>query len=662
MGSLRDRIMQVPAGPVSRWDLGGPTSGHRLGVDPSMPPVQRHLGADQLGDFTTSDRRMVSISVLAILVGVIGALVAAALYDLIGFFTNLFYFGRLSIATVAPANTWGILSIGVPVAGGLIIGVMARFGSERIRGHGIPEALEAILIDRSRVAPKLAVLKPISSAISIGTGGPFGAEGPIIMTGGALGSVFGQFLRLTAVERKTLLVAGAAAGMAAIFNTPVAAVLLAVELLLFEWKPRSLIPVGIASVTATFLSWYLVPAHGFGPLFPMAMSGLPTGPILVGAAVVGLLAGALATILTGAVYFFEDSFRKLPIHWMWWPAIGGVVVGIGGLVVVESLGVGYGGICLLLSCTNSQLTAVYPAVGITLLFVVTLLVVKAVIWAVALGSGTSGGVLAPLLIIGGSLGVVEAHFLPFGSTPLWVLISMSATLGGTMRSPFTGVIFAIELTHDVNALVPLLVAALIADGFTVLSMKRSILTEKIARRGVHVAREYSVDPLERIAVRSVMHTGIWTADADLSVEEVLRVTANSDKSGTGLALLGENGVPEGFVFRGDLERYIAAGGDGGARVRSRAAPLSYAAYPDEPLRIAADRLAQLDGLAVPVIDPGEPSHVVGFITRESPFDARVQWNELERVRERVLSPSPATFIRRWQSHRRRAKVRPPERE
>jgi chloride channel protein, CIC family len=629
-------------------------------VSSSVPPAQPHLGAEQLGDFTTSDRRMVTIAVLAIIVGMIGALVASALYDLIGLFTNLFYFGRLSIAAVPPANTWGILSILVPVTGGLIIGVMARFGSERIRGHGIPEALESILIEQSRVQPRLTVLKPVSSAISIGTGGPFGAEGPIIMTGGALGSVFGQFLKLTATERKTLLAAGAAAGMAAIFNTPVAAVLLAVELLLFEWKPRSLIPVGVASVTATFLSWYLVPAHGFGPLFPMTPSGLPTGPLLVGAAVVGLLGGALATILTWAVYFFEDTFRKLPIHWMWWPAIGGVVVGVGGLLVVESLGVGYGGICLLLACTNSQLTAAYPVVTVTLVFVATLLVVKAVIWAVALGSGTSGGVLAPLLIMGGSLGIVEAHFLPFGSTPLWALVSMSAVLGGTMRSPFTGVVFAVELTHNVDALAPLLLAGLIADGFTVLSMKRSVLTEKVARRGVHVAREYSIDPLERVAVSSVMHTAIFPVDAELSVDEVLRATANSDASGAGLALIGENGVPDGFAFRADLERYADAGGDLGAPVRTRAAPLSYATYPDEPLRIAADRLVQLNGRAVPVVDPGEPTHVIGFITREAPFDARVQWNRLEQERERVLSPSPAISFQRWR--RRRRKVRASRRD
>ncbi len=621
-----------------------------------------HLGAEQLGDFSSSDRRMLTIAGFAVVVGVLGALVAAALYDLIGFFTNLFYFGRLSVASVPPANTWGVLSIGVPVAGGLVIGGMARFGSERIRGHGIPEALESILIDRSRVAPRLAVLKPISSAVSIGTGGPFGAEGPIILTGGALGSVFGQFLALTASERKTLLVAGAAAGMAAIFNTPVAAVLLAAELLLFEWKPRSLVPVGVASATATLLSWYLVPAHGFGALFPIAATAAPTGAILAGAAVVGVLAGALATLLTRAVYFFEDAFRRLPIHWMWWPAIGGAVVGVGGLVVVESLGVGYGGICALLGCTNAQLTAVYPTVEITLVFVVTLLVVKAIIWAVALGSGTSGGVLAPLLIVGGSLGVIEARVLPFGSTPLWVLVSMSATLGGTMRSPLTGIVFAVELTHDVNALAPLLVAGVIAYGFTVLSMDRSILTEKVARRGVHVAREYSVDPLERIPVRAVMHTAVRPADGDLTVEEALRATDGSERTGAGLALQGENGRSEGFAFRGDLERFLALGGDPTTRVRARAVPLASATYPDEPLRIAADRLVQLGGAAVPVVDPGEPAHVIGFITREAPFEARVQWNEQERRRERLLGWPLGPALRRRRDRRATGNVGPPRDE
>jgi chloride channel protein, CIC family len=627
-------------------------------VSSSLPNPPPHLDAAQLGDFPSADRRVVTISILAIVVGVIGALVAAALDDLIDLVTNLFYYGRFSVAAVAPANSLGILTIVIPVAGGLIVGLMARFGSEGIRGHGIPETIDSILIDRSRVAPKLAVLKPVSSAVSIGTGGPFGVEGPIIMTGGALGSVFGQFLRLSAAERKTLMVAGAAAGLAAIFNTPFAAVLFAVEVLLFEWKPRSLIPVGIASATATFLSWYLVPAHGFGPLFPIAMSGLPTGWILAGAALVGLLAGALAILLTWAVDFFEDAFRRLRVHWMWWPAIGGVVVGVGGLIVVESLGVGYGSVCALLSCTNTTFTAFYPAVALTLVFVVSLLVVKAIIWSFALGSGTSGGVIAPLLIIGGSLGAIEAHFLPFGSTPLWVLISMGATLGGTMRSPFTGIVFAVELTHDINALAPLLVAALVADGFTVLALKRSILTEKAARRGVAVADEYSVDPLELTTVRTVMHTAIWPIRSDLTVEEALRTTTVDPPEAVGLALLGEDGVPEGFVSRADLERYLGLGGDPTARVRSRAAPLSAATYPDEPLRSAAGLLQQLDGLAVPVVDPGDPTHVIGFITRESPFDARMQWNKLDEERDRVYSLSFVEVRRRLQAWFRRSK-RPP---
>ncbi|MGA9839017.1 MAG: chloride channel protein [Thermoplasmata archaeon] len=617
-----------------------------------------HRGVGQLGDFTTSDRRMVRIALLAIVVGVLGAFVAAALYDLIGFFTNLFYYGRISITVVPPANTWGVLSVLVPVAGGLIIGVMARFGSERIRGHGIPEAIEAILIDRSKVQPKLAVLKPVSSAISIGTGGPFGAEGPIIMTGGAVGSVFGQFLDLTAVERKTLLVAGAAAGMAAIFNTPVAAVLLSVELLLFEWRPRSLVPVGVAAVTATFLSWYIIPAHGFGPLFPIPVTSVPTGPILLGAVLVGLLAAALATVLTWAVYFFEDSFRKLPIHWMWWPAIGGVVVGIGGLLVVESLGVGYGGICVLLGCTNTQLTALYPAVQITLVFVATLLVVKAIIWAVALGSGTSGGVLAPLLIIGGSLGVIEAHFLPFGSVPLWALVSMSATLGGTMRSPFTGVVFALELTHDVNALVPLLVAGIVADGFTVLSMKRSILTEKVARRGVHVAREYGVDVMERVPVRAVMHTGLIEAPGALSIEDLDGMAHDAEDPNVGYTLVGEDGRWAGFVTRSEVREYLRRGGDPRRPSSSLAREPGVVAFPDEPVRVAAARLVTEDARLLPVVDPTEPDRLVGFVTREDIFEAWALWERDQQVREQIFQFPDLSIFGRLRTYWSRKNTNP----
>src|SRR5262245_57741544 len=382
--------------------------------------------ADQLGDFTAT-WRLVPMALAGIAIGVLTAFVAVGLLRLIGLFTNLFFYQRWDTALVSPAgNTLGTLAVLVPVLGALVIGVMARYGSERIRGHGIPEAIESILISGSRVEPRVAVLKPISAALSIGTGGPFGAEGPIIMTGGAFGSMVAQLFRLTSAERKTLLVAGAAAGMSATFASPVAAVLLAVELLLFEWKPRSMIPVALASATAAATRRYII---GLGPLFPTPPHPVFIGPGgLLGCVVVGLLAGGLSALLTLAVYAAEDAFRLLPIHWMWWPALGGLVIGIGGVIFPQALGVGYELIGVLLQG--------HVALG-TLLGI---LVVKSTIWAVALGSGTSGGVLAPLLMIGGALGGLEAMILPYEGAGFWPLISMGAILGGTMRSPFTGII------------------------------------------------------------------------------------------------------------------------------------------------------------------------------------------------------------------------------
>jgi len=432
-----------------------------------------------LGDFTAT-RRIVMLSAIAVVLGGVSAFLALILLRMIAFFTNLFFFGRLSTSAVSPAdNNLGVFVILIPVIGALIIGMMARFGSERIRGHGIPEAIEAILIGGSRIQPRVAVLKPLSSAISIGSGGPFGAEGPIIMTGGAFGSLVAQFFNLTSAERKTLLVAGAAAGMSATFASPVAAVLLAVELLLFEWKPRSLVPVALASATAVILRRYLL---GMGPLFPTPIHEAYIGPWgLILCVVAGLLAGGLSALLTAMVYAAEDAFHRLPIHWMWWPAIGGLVVGIGGLIFPEALGVGYDVIETLISgkATNSLILGV--------------LLVKSTIWAVSLGSGTSGGVLAPLLMMGGALGGLEALVFPNHGPGFWPIIGMAAILGGTMRAPLTGIVFTLELTHDVNLLLPLLCATAVAHGFTVLFMRRSILTEKIDRRGFHVSREYATD-------------------------------------------------------------------------------------------------------------------------------------------------------------------------
>jgi chloride channel protein, CIC family len=588
-------------------------------TDSTRSPLRR---VAELGDFAGFDRRLGYLLLAAMAVGVVAAFVTVALLGLIGLFTNLFYYGRLSFTFVSPAgNSLGLLAIGVPILGGLIVGCIARFGSERVRGHGIPEAIEAVLVHRSRIDPKVTVLKPVATAVSIGSGGPFGAEGPIIMTGGAFGSVVGQFLEVTGAERKTLLVAGAVAGMAATFNTPLAAVLLAVELLLFEWRPRSLLPVGAAVAVATVLRWRLI---GPAPLFPLALSSVPSSATMLSALAIGVIAGVASLGLTWAVYASEDGFRKLPIHWMWWPAIGGVAIGIGGLLAPRALGVGYNSIDALL----------LAQLGLEIILV--LVIVKAAIWAISLGSGTSGGVLAPLLLIGGSLGALFALVLPGGSVPLFALVGMGAMIGGTMRSPFTGTVFAFELTNDFNALFPLLVAALAADGVTVLLMKRSILTEKVARRGVHVSREYGVDPLERVAVGQVMRTSLSEVDADLSVGEAYRFSGFPQEPAGGLVVLGPGGVPAGFVARDELRAWLEDGGDTEEPIVRRAVPLSTATFPDEPMRVAADRLAAANLVSLPVVDPDEPSQVVGFVTRDSVFEARRRWIEADSLPERML--------------------------
>jgi len=577
---------------------------------------------NRLGDFPTANRRMLLVSAVAVAIGTAGAFIAAALLYLIGFFTNLFYYGRFSFQFVSPAdNELGYLALAVPVIGGLIVGFMAKYGSEKIRGHGIPEALEAILINKSRIEPKVTILKPLSTAISIGSGGPFGAEGPIIMTGGSFGSVLGQMIRVSSSERKTLLVAGAAAGMAATFNTPVAAVMLAVELLLFEWRPRSLIPVGIASVTATVVRWTVL---GNAALFPIPATAIPDWVVMLSAVAVGLIAGLASTALTYAVYASEDAFKKLPIHWVWWPALGGLVVGLGGLLAPMALGVGYGTINLLL--LGNMATG-----AVAILFLV-----KAVIWSVSLGSGTSGGVLAPLLLMGGALGSLESLLLPAGSASLFAVVSMGAMLGGVMRSPFTGVIFSVELTRDLNALPLLLVGALVADFVTVFTMKRSILTEKVARRGVHVSREYQVDVLEQVPVSQVMRREFETISADVPFDG-LPEKLTSGTAAVGYPVVDADGSMVGFLTREDVLKLAKGGGSAGLTVGELALKPRAIAYADEPTRVAADRLAEKDTESLPVVDPVDDSRVVGIFSRDDAFRARVIWFREENLRERHLS-------------------------
>ncbi|HZS77917.1 MAG TPA: chloride channel protein [Ktedonobacteraceae bacterium] len=625
-------------------------------IGQSISKLGNHEELGKLGDFTTTPRTAL-ISLFAIFIGAAGAVIALILLRLIGLFTNLFFFQRWRFDLVSPAgNHLGIFEILVPVIGALIIGIMARYGSERIRGHGIPEAIEAILINGSKVEPKVAILKPLSSAISIGSGGPFGAEGPIIMTGGAFGSMIAQFFHLTSVERKTLLVAGAAAGMSATFASPVAAVLLAVELLLFEWKPRSLIPVALASAAAAIIRRYII---GMGPLFPTPPHPAFIGPVgMLSCVLVGLLAGALSSLLTVAVYASEDAFRKLPIHWMWWPAIGGLVIGLGGLIYPQALGVGYDTIGALLQGK------------FTLQLIVGVLFVKSIIWSVSLGSGTSGGVLAPLLMMGGALGGLESFFLPNLGAGFWPLISMGAILGGTMRSPFTGIIFVLELTHDVNVLLPLLIAVMIAHGFTVLFMRRSILTEKVSRRGYHLSREYAIDPLEIIFVREAMRTNIAALPDTISQADLTKIL-HSRRDGSQLQrlypVLDTEGNLKGVVTRNDLihlqsgqvkapdgsweqpdgaSAVAVANGkaapEASSQQQAQAMPLQLlrvkpvVAYPDEPLRAVVYRMAETGFTRFPVVARDNPRKLLGMISLNDLLKARVRSLEEERRRERIL--------------------------
>lgn len=584
----------------------------------------------QLADFTT-DRRVLLLSGMAVIIGAISSLVAYVLVWLINVFTNLAYYQRLSAQAASPAgNQLGVWAVLVPVIGGLIIGLIARFGSEKIRGHGIPEALEAILIGRSRMEPKVAILKPVSSAISIGTGGPFGAEGPIIMTGGAFGSLFAQFFHLSAAERKTLLVAGAAAGMAAIFAAPVAAVLLAVELLLFEWKPRSFIPVALAAAVAGALR---IAFLGAGPIFPVAPHAAPDGPELLIACLVGIAAGLASGFLTTLVYFFEDLFQRLPIHWMWWPILGGLAVGLGGLIDPRVLGVGYDVIHQLL---RGELVG-----GMVL----GLLIVKALVWAIALGSGTSGGVLAPLLIMGGALGAFLAHWIPIGDAGLWALVAMAAMMGGTMRSPLTSMVFVLELTHDLNMLPGLLLACIAADAVTVLLLRRSILTEKVARHGHHILREYDVDPFELLRVGEVMDKSPATIQATLTVAELSERIARGDPQVArrqGTPVVDAQGKLVGLITRSDIVRALETDPTGALTVLEACSRNLIYANPDEPLKEAVARMLKNGIGRLPVVSQDDPGQLLGYLGRTGLLEARLRKLQEEELRERRWSMAGMT--------------------
>jgi H+/Cl- antiporter ClcA/CBS domain-containing protein len=569
-----------------------------------MPSTSLHHPR-RLADYS-ADYRMLILAAMAAVAGTVEAFSAWALLKLIAFATNLFWYGNPSFGPAQIAGRGALLVLLIPVIGGLIVGLIARYGSEKIRGHGIPEAIETILFGESKLSLKVALLKPLSSAVSIGSGGPFGAEGPIIMTGGAIGSLFAPLFRLSAAERKTLLVAGATAGMTGIFGTPFASIMLAVELLLFEWKPRSFVPVVTAVLVS--LAWRSL-LMGSGPLFPFA-APTPAGiePVAI-AAGLGLATGLLAAILSFLLYRIEDGFHALPIHWMWWPAMGAVVVGIGALFDIRVLGAGYGVIQQLLDGS------------LVVKAVLVLLVVKAIVWLVALGSGTSGGILAPLLLLGGCAGFLIGQYLP-GDPGFWAMIGMAGIMSGVMRAPMTGALFAAELTNHLSALPETIAAGAAAYAISVLIMKRSILTEKIARRGRHILREYTVDALELLQAGQVMTRDPATLAGTMSLAQAVDFFRD-EALHRSYPVVDQGGRLLGLVSRTDALRWQQ---EGGGRLEAQLADVlsdasTLVAYPETPCGEVADMMVDSGTGRVPIVDP-QSRQVVGILSRQDLLTVR----------------------------------------
>jgi len=570
----------------------------------------------------SADRRMILLAGLALVVGTGSAGAAWLLLKLIALVTNLAWYGRLSANSASITEAaGGIGTLLIPIIGSLLIGLMVRFGSPKIRGHGIPEAIEAILYGQSRLSLKVALLKPLSSAVSIGSGGPFGAEGPIIMTGGAIGSLSAQCFNLSGAERKTLLVAGAAAGMTAIFGTPVAAMLLAIEVMLFEWKPRSFVPVVAGALTASAWRPLLI---GTGPLFPFA-GAVPAYPwLLPVAAIVGLASGVIASLLSAALYRLEDGFHRLPIHWMWWPALAAIIVGLGGLIDPRVLGAGYGNIQALLD-GHWALKAI-----------LLLLVVKTVVWLAALSSGTSGGILAPLLSIGGALGGVIGLWLPGGSG-FWALAGMAAMMSAGMRAPLTGAVFAVELTGRLDALPATAAAAVAGYALAVLVLRRSILTEKVARRGRHLSHEYGVDPLALVRTSEVMAKDPATLPASMRTGDAL-IFFEQGARHRSYPVVDDSGRPVGLVSREDALRWRTAAPDEDETLHDRVSDKSLAvATPDMPAIQAAELMIAEEIGRLPVVDPAS-GKLVGILARRDLLNARAKSTEEETKRKRYVKP------------------------
>jgi chloride channel protein, CIC family len=573
--------------------------------------------------------RLVMISFLAAGIGLLAGGIAFLLYKLIGFFTNIAFYGRVSAVFMSPRyNHLGLWVILIPVIGGLIVGVMAKYGSSKIKGHGIPEAMEAVLVNRSRIQPRVAILKPISAAIAIGTGGPFGAEGPIIQTGGAVGSLIGQLLHTTASERKVLLACGAAAGMSATFNTPIAGVILAIELLLFEFKSRSFIPLVIASTLATAVHMQLL---GAGPMFHVAAMDFDIPRGLPFYLLLGGLCGLAAVGFTRLLYWTEDLFEKLPIDELWWPAIGALGLGIIGYFVPQVLGVGYDTIGDILNA------------NLVLKVLIVVMLAKSVALVVSLGSGTSGGLLAPMFMssaaMGGAFAKILNAIIPSAhlSAGAFALVAMGAVFGAASRATFSFIIFAFEITRDYNSVLPLMLVSVIADGIAMLLMPRaSIMTEKLRRRGLRIPHEYEADVLYHMTVSQTMDQDFPSVPAAMKIGDLAERIARGEPQVAGhhgMIILDEQGKLAGIITRGDVMRSLDKDPSGGIAVLDAGSQNVVVTYPDEGLQEASEKMLRHNIGRLPVVERNDERNVVGYLGRPGIMAARLHRFNDEYVRE-----------------------------
>ncbi len=561
--------------------------------------------------------RMLLMSLMAAAIGIASGFVALLLYRLIGFFTNLAFFQRLGFTLADPWRSHlGPWVIVVPIIGGLVVGIMAKYGSAKIKGHGIPEAMEAVLINHSRIEPKVALLKPLSAAIAIGTGGPFGAEGPIIQTGGAIGSVVGQVLRTTAAERKVLLACGAGAGMSATFNTPIAGVIRAIELLLFEFRARSFIPLVIASTLATTVHFALM---GRGPMFSVGVMDFQIPRALPEYLVLGVLCGLAAVVFTKGLYWFEDQFERLPVSDIWWPAIGAAALGIIGFFLPRVFGVGYDTISDILSSRLS--------VDLLLL----IMVFKSLALMISLGSGTSGGLLAPMFMASAAMGGAFAtglnHWFGLHLMPgAFALVAMGAVFGAASRAAFTFIIFAFEVTRDYNAVLPLMLVCVIADAVAMLFSPASIMTEKLERRGLRILQDYEPDVMKQVTVGEVMSRQFATVRGDMKVSDLADALAHGDPAyghHHAYPIVDKLERLIGIITHGDVVRAMEPDNRRQMTVLQAGTHGPVVAYPDELLYSAVVRMLQKNLGRMPVVSRDNPRQLVGYLGRRQVMEARL---------------------------------------